>query len=164
MSIDSIEARLLKAISQDSRASLTALAERTELTVDIVRYRMKKLEAAGIITGYTVLVDLEKLGYDYYVLFLYFHGITRALEQRLLAFAQNSANVLFFVKVIGEHDFQIELEVQGVSELDIFLKNFRNVFANNLRNLEILRITKEHKFDFFPFEDKYFHPATLALS
>ncbi len=154
--ISLIEARILKVLSQDARISLKSLAEQTSLTVDIVRYRLKKLEESGLIVGYTVLLDLAKLGYDYYVLFLYFHGITKQVEQRLKSFAASNGNVRFFVKVIGDHDFQIELEVRGVAELDTFLANFRKTFAAHLRNLEILRITKEHKFDFFPFDESYF--------
>ena len=153
--IGEIEHTILRELSQNARLPLTEVALHTGLTLDIVRYRLKKLEETKVVAGYTVLLDLAKLGCEYYVVFLYFHGITKALEARLRRFAESQGNVLFFVKVIGEHDFQIEIEARGVAELDRFLGTLRKTFAENLRDIQVLRITKEHKFDYFPFEKTF---------
>jgi predicted ArsR family transcriptional regulator len=46
----------------DGRANFAELGQRVGLSAPAVKRRMEKLEAAGLVTGYTVVVDEAKLG------------------------------------------------------------------------------------------------------
>ena len=154
--LDEIEAKILGALSADARKTFAQIAAETKLTTDIVRYRIKKLEEAGIINGYTLALDLEKIGYEHYIVLLYLRNRTPNLEERFKAFAMNHPNVLFAVRAVGEHDYYLELEVKNHAELAANLKEFRRAFTRHLRTFEVLRVVKEYKFDFFPLSEKDF--------
>ncbi|HIG95529.1 TPA: hypothetical protein HA249_01385 [Candidatus Woesearchaeota archaeon] len=59
--------------------------------------------------------------------------------------------MLFFAKILGNYDLQLEFEVPDYLELEKNLKDFRHQFAQHIRDFEILRMTEEFKYDFYPF-------------
>lgn len=61
---DPLDKRILQELLKDSRKSFRQLAERLNVSVGTVLKRVKNMESKGIIKGYTVILDQEKLGYD----------------------------------------------------------------------------------------------------
>ncbi|AIZ34253.1 Lrp/AsnC family transcriptional regulator [Pseudomonas sp. K1(2024)] len=60
--MDKYDRMLLAALLEDGRASYAQLARQVNLSPPAVAERVAKLEASGVITGYTAKVDLEKIG------------------------------------------------------------------------------------------------------
>lgn len=149
--IDEIDEKILKVLSQEARKNIVDIAQVIKSTVDVVKYRIKKLKENKIINGFSIQLDLEKIGCEYYSVFFNLHNIDESFEKSTLFFAGSHPNVLFVVKVIGSYDLQIEFEVKNYYELEKNLKEFREQFSQNIRDFEILRVIKEYKYDFFPF-------------
>ena len=59
---DPIDRRIALALRADGRSTLKALAEITGLSVSAVQARVRRLEASGVISGYTALLDPESIG------------------------------------------------------------------------------------------------------
>src|SRR4051812_14480847 len=59
---DDIDRKLLKELQQDARMSFAELGRRVGLTTPAVIERVRKLEDAGIITGYRAEVDTARIG------------------------------------------------------------------------------------------------------
>ena len=64
MRLDSIDMRILKILESDSRLSYREIAKKIGVAVGTVASRIKEMEEEGIIKGYTVMLDYEKLGYE----------------------------------------------------------------------------------------------------
>ncbi|WP_296236825.1 Lrp/AsnC family transcriptional regulator [Psychrobacter sp. UBA5136] len=62
-SIDDTDRQLLRLLQTQARMSITELAERVNLSATPCARRIKRLEDAGIITGYHTQTDAQKLGY-----------------------------------------------------------------------------------------------------
>src|SRR5436189_3430857 len=60
--IDEIDRKILKELQTDARASYAELGRRVGLTTPAVIERIRKLEDAGIITGYRAEIDPAKIG------------------------------------------------------------------------------------------------------
>ncbi len=60
--LDPLDAKLLEALIKNARLSLAALARRVGLSPPSVAERIKRLEEAGVIRGYTLSVDPQALG------------------------------------------------------------------------------------------------------
>jgi DNA-binding Lrp family transcriptional regulator len=151
--LDDTDRRLLKAISQNARARLVDLAKRLGVSIDVVRYRLKGLERTGVISGYTLFLDLDQLGVERHSVYFSLHGMDASVERRMLEFARTHKNVIFMPVLVGAYDLSLELEVMSYFELDSTLRRFRELFAEHIKGFEIVRATKEHKYDFFPFTD-----------
>ena len=61
-SIDSMDRRLLRAVQADGRAAVTGLAETLGLSATPCLRRLKRLEEAGIITGYRAEIEPRRIG------------------------------------------------------------------------------------------------------
>ncbi|AGH96707.1 Lrp/AsnC family transcriptional regulator [Pseudobdellovibrio exovorus] len=61
-SIDEIDLNILKLLSENSKLSFAELGEKVGLTAPAVHGRVKKLENNGIIKGYSLVLDYDKIG------------------------------------------------------------------------------------------------------
>ena len=62
-SLDETDIRLLEALQRDGRASYAELARVVSMSASAVTERVRRLEESGVISGYTAVVNEEKLGF-----------------------------------------------------------------------------------------------------
>lgn len=60
---DSTDWRILAELQRDGRASYADLARAVSMSPSAVTERVRRLEQAGIIRGYTAVIDAEQLGF-----------------------------------------------------------------------------------------------------
>jgi len=60
--LDTIDRRLIDALQRDSSRSIADLAEAVGTSASACHRRIKSLEAAGLIVGYSAILDPQKLG------------------------------------------------------------------------------------------------------
>ncbi|MCV2881876.1 Lrp/AsnC family transcriptional regulator [Actibacterium sp. XHP0104] len=63
--LDGYDRKILAALTEDGRISITDLAARIGLSKSPTQARLRRLEAEGVITGYRALVDPVRLGLDH---------------------------------------------------------------------------------------------------
>jgi len=68
VSFDETDISILNALIQDARRSSRQVAKQCGVSIGTVLSRIKKMEKEGIITGYSAMLDHEKLGYELTVL------------------------------------------------------------------------------------------------
>ncbi|WP_086820844.1 Lrp/AsnC family transcriptional regulator [Allokutzneria sp. NRRL B-24872] len=61
--LDPTDWEILVELQRDGRLPLTELGRRVNLSASATTERVKRLEAAGVISGYRATVDLTKVGY-----------------------------------------------------------------------------------------------------
>ncbi|MFE5212061.1 Lrp/AsnC family transcriptional regulator [Streptomyces sp. NPDC056600] len=59
---DSTDLRILEVLQRDGRASFTELARAVSMSASAVTERVRRLEEAGVIQGYSAVLDPERLG------------------------------------------------------------------------------------------------------
>jgi len=150
LEIDEIDKRILAKLSINARLPITDLAQNLNLTRDIVTYRIKKLMKGGLIQGFRTSFDLEKLGYSYYKILLTFKNIKEQKEKELISYCRFNKNIVQYIKLIGNWDAEIEVEVNDDKKLHSLLLEIRNNFSDIIRNYNLIKVY-EHKLNYFPF-------------
>ncbi|MEW6749222.1 MAG: Lrp/AsnC family transcriptional regulator [Candidatus Micrarchaeota archaeon] len=79
--LDKTDMRLLYELDWDARQSDSELAKKISKSREAVRYRMARLEERGIISGYVTWINVAKLGYQAYKLYLKIGGNEREREE-----------------------------------------------------------------------------------
>lgn len=64
MGLDETDVKILEALMLDARLSSRQVAKRCGVSIGTVLSRIKKMEKEGIVTGYSAMLDHEKLGYE----------------------------------------------------------------------------------------------------
>ena len=59
--LDNIDIQILKILQTDGRISMSELSKRVYLSNGVVQARVRDLIGAGIITGFSAVIDREKL-------------------------------------------------------------------------------------------------------
>lgn len=62
--IDNVDRQILEVLIENAKKPYTEVAKRVFVSGGTVHVRMKKMEDLGIVTGSTLQIDYEKLGYD----------------------------------------------------------------------------------------------------
>lgn len=84
--LDEIDHQILDMLIQNTRVPFTDIAKKLLISAGTVHVRVKKMEEAGIITGSSLSVDYEKLGYSFiaYVgIFLQKTSLTKFVLERI---------------------------------------------------------------------------------
>jgi DNA-binding Lrp family transcriptional regulator len=64
MELNDTDKKILKNLLEDARFSSRQIAKNVGVSVGTVLSRIKKMEEVGLINGYSVILDHEKLGYQ----------------------------------------------------------------------------------------------------
>jgi len=62
--VDKLDRKILSILMLNAKQAYTDIAQQLFVSGGTIHVRMKKLEDAGIVTGYSLSVDQGKLGYD----------------------------------------------------------------------------------------------------
>ncbi len=120
--LDEIDERILRRLSRDGRISLQALSEAVGLSPTPVARRLRQLEEAGIVTGYTALIDEAALGFDVSVFVSV--KLNKQIDDALSTF---EAAVASFPEVVdcwlmtGNRDYLLRVVVRNMTEFEKFL-------------------------------------------
>lgn len=122
MEIDSIDRKIIIALQQDGRASVEQVAEQVSLSPTPTRRRLRRLEEAGVITGYTALVDPAACGLD---LSLYvFIKLERRSRANIEGFEKAIMRLPEIVScdlVTGSHDYLLVMHVSSMQDYNRYL-------------------------------------------
>lgn len=143
--VDSIDLNIIKILSKDARSSLVTIAKILKLSTKTVSARIRHLESREIITGYSVSLDIDKLGYLYYKIYFDLQNTNKEILQKLDVFILSNPNIIYRDYVIGGHSCEIEVQVKNETELRDLISKIKEKFSSIIRDYEILHYYKEHK-------------------
>ncbi|MBL4898046.1 MAG: Lrp/AsnC family transcriptional regulator [Colwellia sp.] len=122
--MDSLDRRILKELQIDGRQSNVQLAEKVGLSPSPCWQRVRRMEAEGLIKGYTVLLDQALLGQAETVLIDI--SLDRHQGYQLEVICDQIAafpEVLEVHITSGEFDCFVKVACDGTSGYEAFLKN-----------------------------------------
>lgn len=62
--MDHIDSKILQCLTKDARMNASQISQQVNLSVSAVIERMKKMEASGLIKGYTAVIDEYQAGFN----------------------------------------------------------------------------------------------------
>lgn len=122
--LDDTDRRLLRELRRDGRASNLKLAERIGLSPTACWNRVKALEDAGVIEGYTALLSQKSLGLPDTVIIEV--RLDRHDDDMLERFGEALAElpeVMEAYLLTGEYDYLIKVAVAGTEGYEEFLRH-----------------------------------------
>ena len=112
--IDAFDTRILAELQADARLTMAELGRRVHLSQPAVTERVRKLEAAGVITGYRATVNLAALGYGIRALV----RVGRADYARMVKLIGQTPEIVNAWNITGEDSWTLEIAVVDVAHLD----------------------------------------------
>ncbi|WP_370278050.1 Lrp/AsnC family transcriptional regulator [Pontibacterium sp.] len=145
--IDAINRKILAALQENARISFAELGKRVHLTAPAVAERVRKMESAGIITGYGVNVNLDKVGYP--IVAMVQCKVYRAKEREFKELLLSYDEVIECLNTTGEQAFLVKLAVESMSQLDEILEAFIDFSDTNTMMILSTLVDRELPETFF---------------
>jgi|SRR5215204_6444418 len=115
MAVDDIDRKVLRELQEDARISYAELGRRVGLTTPAVIERVRKLEDAGVITGYRAEIDTTKVGLP--IIAFVRMSITGVDYSHIIEVAEQSNEVLECHRGTGGDSFIMKVAVSSVEHL-----------------------------------------------
>lgn len=128
-SIDDVDARILAALAANSRLSLAELSRQIGISSPSVSERIKRLEEAGVITGYSVTIDPAALGRAMAV-WLRIRPVPGQLS-RVAALVADIPEIVECDRITGDDCFLARAHVRTAVELEKLLDRINPYAATN---------------------------------
>lgn len=144
--LDSVDIKILRELQNDGRMTNVELAERVGISAPPCLRRVRRLEEAGIIEGYTAMLNAPKLGYDLVAFCMV--GLKRQSESELKAFAKATddwAMVRQAWMTSGETDFLLHCVAENLMQFQDFVIEVltANEHVDTVRTMLTIRQVKK---------------------
>ncbi len=123
--IDDTDRKIIHVLQKDGRASLRKISEEVGVALGTVSNRVNRMERSGIITGYSVRLDPEKVGWSLNVVI----GL-RIEKGRLIEIQEKISRdyrVCGVYDVTGDYDSMVIARAKDREDLDDLIKNVMSV-------------------------------------
>ncbi|MBK6470085.1 MAG: Lrp/AsnC family transcriptional regulator [Betaproteobacteria bacterium] len=137
--LDTYDTRILAELQADARLTLAELGRRVHLSQPAVAERVRKLEAAGVITGYRATVNLAALGYGIRALV----RVGRSDYARMVNQINGAPEIVNAWNITGEDSWLLEIAVTDVAHLDAVVSQMC-LLAETSTSI-ILKSVREHQ-------------------
>ena len=121
--LDRIDLAILRALQKDARMSVSDISAEVSLTVSPCWAHIKRMEEAGVIEGYSVRLNAEKVGLQETVIVQV--SLDSHSDEALLRFGQTLEQipeVLEAFLVSGDYDYYLRIAVAGTKDYERLLR------------------------------------------
>lgn len=122
MAIDEVDVKILNALIKDARASLKDIARSCGLSVNAIFKRIKHLEDAGVIIGYSLLMSIKTFGSQNFTAIWLTIDLTREAEAMDYLRRQKRFNIF---RCVGSCDIVAYYVSSNMQELEEMLYNLK---------------------------------------
>jgi Lrp/AsnC family leucine-responsive transcriptional regulator len=141
---DDTDRGLAAALVADGRATLRSLADAAGLSVSAVQARVRRLEATGVIAGYTALVDPEAIGLPLAAI-VSITPLDPAHEYDIPDRLTGLPEVESCYSVAGEDSFVLFVRVPGPTALESLIREIRRRANVSTRTTVVLQTFFERR-------------------
>lgn len=142
--LDTTDYRLLMALSENARQSVSQLARAVDATEAVVRYRLQQLEATGVILAYRLQFNFEQLGMLFCKVFVEIRNSPVELRRRILEYCCDEPHVTSMTEQIGAVPVEFELEVADFAALTGQIERFQELFGSDVGRIAYMIVRRDH--------------------
>jgi DNA-binding Lrp family transcriptional regulator len=133
--LDLKDRKILYELDLNCRQSNTQIGKKVGLKKDVVSYRIKRMEEAGIIAGYWTEINTFNLGYDVYRVYINFQDVNADIKNEITDYFAQYKNAWAVISVKGPIDLDVMIWVNDSQKFHQYWNNsldkYGKYFSNN---------------------------------
>ncbi|MCX6778357.1 MAG: Lrp/AsnC family transcriptional regulator [Candidatus Micrarchaeota archaeon] len=122
--LDLKDRRILYELDTNSRRSFSEIGKKVGLSKEVVNYRVKRLTQEGIIKGFTAAINIGKLGYTSFRLYVRLSGATPSKEAEIVQYLVKTKIVQWVASAEGNWHIAFWVCTKTISEFNNFYRTF----------------------------------------
>ncbi len=140
---DISEDKIIYYVSKNARVDYISIAKQTKFSISQVQYKIKKLKEKNILLGAKPLLNLSKLGRQYYILYITLKNYS--IYNKIQTYLFSNITVVEIIESSNNIDLQFSIEVKDQTEFQKFLEKLKNNFSQKIEDINYLLFTKNYK-------------------
>jgi len=146
--IDKKDKKIIQALYENGRATITQIERKTGVRRDSVAYRIKRLLKNEVISLIMPIINPGKLGHSLINNVLIKTKVgTKQPEEEFVKQLTNNPFIIYLALLSGKWDFQITICAKNPEHFTEILKQIRAIEPDYITDFEIFTIVKEPKFE-----------------
>ncbi len=141
--IDDKERNILKVLAKNARARIIDIAHATNLSAELVIYKIKRLQSEGILLGTRTAFDMEKLQYYYTILQINIKNLSQKTSERLAEFAKSNTHIETFYLSMNKPNCYMQLFHSSIKELQETIEKLKSAFKEDSFTMDIIHLKNE---------------------
>jgi DNA-binding Lrp family transcriptional regulator len=135
--LDAADRKLLAHLQEHPLASLSQISRSLGIPTTTLAYRFKNLTHKRVILGFFYSHDERGYGYESYLLLVSVVGLGSKTAEHFRHFASQHPRILMFTACTGRWDFEFEVVVSDVRELQAIVDELHSVAGGAVRDILI---------------------------
>jgi DNA-binding Lrp family transcriptional regulator len=150
INIDDIDFKLLENIASQPRMPTTELGQKLDVTAATIKKRMSRLQKLGIIKGFSMEIDLSKLGYQGCKLDIYLKN--HKSKHQIANYIINSPYIRsHYITPIGyPADLEFEICFMNIHHVHKLMEDLNNTFSDSIKTYKYHTSLKRYKNRYMP--------------
>ncbi|MBI4163851.1 MAG: Lrp/AsnC family transcriptional regulator, partial [Candidatus Aenigmarchaeota archaeon] len=145
--LDEWNKKILYELEKDASIGLKDLSRKIGRSKEFISYRIKILEHEGIINGYTAIVDMSKLGYFTFRIYLKFQNSDEQDIKEVINFLKEKEKVWTIAKLHGKWDYAFFVGAKQISDFHDIWNSFLDNFKDRIKESKIAIYSRIHNFN-----------------
>ena len=141
--IDDFDLKILKLLVTNSRIPTVEIAKKLNSNVTTINSRIKNLIKLRVILGFTVELNLDKLGYQHWKVDFYLSEYTKT--NQIIRYIEKNPLLYCVDYTIGYADLELEINVRDINQLHDFIEDLHSKFPKIIRNYSYFHVVKFYK-------------------
>ena len=135
--IDAIDRRILQALAEDAGRSDVQLADGAKVTPTVFRYRLRRLEASGVILGYRARFDRSAFQLSSFKLHIALRDYSERTLQEIERFAEQHPYIAQFMVQLGSWPCELNVEAHDNRHLTEIIDTLRSALQERIGLVEV---------------------------
>ncbi|MFE2094051.1 Lrp/AsnC family transcriptional regulator [Streptomyces sp. NPDC059460] len=137
-SLDATDWAILAEVQREGRIAFTELARRVNLSASATKERVRRLEAAEVITGYRAEVDLERTGYGVLAVVRLKYPGPGTRHEPLRRLLEERSEILECLRTTGDDCYVLKVATTSMARLEEIVDELAQ-FGSTTTNLVLSR-------------------------
>jgi len=135
--INKKDLKILHELDYNARMPLSELAKKVGLSTQLVKYRLDNLFRNKIIVGTMAVVDLHRLGFFTYRIYLRFQKTSEKNELEIIEYFKKHPRCIWVVSTSGRWDLEVLFSARNPIQVNIFLHEIKGKLGQYMKNYTI---------------------------
>lgn len=157
MNLDLFDKRILFELEKDSSQPVSAIAKKIKRSKEFVNFRIHRLEKENIILGYSAIVDMSKLRYFTFRIYLKWQNMTAEQKKKFYDEVKVKENVWTTTVLHGKWDFAFFVGVKSIEKFHQIWNEIQLSYKGKIAESKIAIYAPVHNFNkrfFVDFREK----------
>jgi DNA-binding Lrp family transcriptional regulator len=140
IAVDKADLAILGLLSDSTLGSHPQIARRLGLPRSTFEYRLKALEAKGVIARHVYYINARRLGFLTYRIVIVLRGIPSEAGKLMRDFAARDPNIVFLVESLGHADYELVAEVARAEDITAVLERLHEACGGIIDRVRVMPV------------------------